>query len=169
MTAVTPKAALVTAYETLGGASASFASALTFGGRVRSIVSVTDIAVADSNGDIFHVTPIYSSWRLDRILVKNDAITGGTSYDLGIYTTAGVAVAVHEYASAVDMSTARTSSPIDLLDEDRDIALGAQAVWADAGQSSDPGTWYYLSYTANTAGSGAGQIVTRVHYVKSTS
>ena len=165
MTAVAPKASLITNFETLGGSAAVYANPLTFGGRLRSIVSVTDIAAADSTADICHVTPLYSSWRIDGIPAKCDAITAGTSYDLGLYTTAAVVVDVDAYASAVDFSSAITTLPVDLLDEARDIALGAQTVWADAAATTDSRKFYYLSYTLNTPGSAAGQIVTRVRYV----
>ena len=165
MAAGTPKAALITAYETLGTASPTFANPLTFGGRLRSIVSVTDVAAADVDTDIYHVTPVYSSWRLDAIRAKCDAITAGTAYDLGLYTTAAVVNDVDYYATNVDFSSALTTLPVDLLDEARDIALGAQAVWADAAATADSRRFYYLSYTADTVGSAAGQIVTRVHYV----
>lgn len=165
MAAVAPKAALITAYETIGTSSPSFATPLTFGGRLRSIVSVTDVAAADADNDVFHVTPVYSSWRIDGIPVKCDAITSGTDYNLGLYTTAGVDVDENVYGDAQTFATAITSLPVDLLDEIRDIALGAQAVWADAGASADTRRFYYLTYTAITVGSAAGQIVTRVRYV----
>lgn len=165
MTAVAPKAALVTAYETIGSSSPTFANPLTFGGRLRSIVSVTDIAAADSTADICHITPVYSSWRLDAIRVKCDALTSGTDYNLGLYTTAAVDVDENVYGDAIDLSSAITTLPIDALDEIRDIALGAQAVWADAAAPSDSRRFYYLSWTLITPGSAAGQIVTRVHYV----
>jgi hypothetical protein len=165
MAAVAPKAALITAFETLGSNAPTFNNPLTFGGRLRSIVSVTDIAAADSTADICHVTPLYSSWRIDGIPVKCDALTSGSDYNLGLYTTAGVDVDENVYGDAIDLSSAITSLPIDALDEIRDIALGAQAVWADAGASADTRKWYYLSWTLITPGSAAGQIVTRVRYV----
>ena len=102
---------------------------------------------------------------LDAIRAKCDAITAGTAYDLGLYTTAAVVNDVDYYATNVDFSSALTTLPVDLLDEARDIALGAQAVWADAAATADSRRFYYLSYTADTVGSAAGQIVTRVHYV----
>jgi hypothetical protein len=165
MAAVAPKAALITAYETLGTSSPTFANPLTFGGRIRSIVSVTDVAAADSDADVFHVCPVYSSWRLDSIRVKCDAITSGSDYNLGLYTTAAVDVDENVYADAQTFATAITSLPVDLIEEIRDIALAAQAVWADAGATEDSRRFYYLTYTAITVGSAAGQIATRVHYV----
>lgn len=172
MAAVTPKAALITAYETMGTSSPTFATPLTFGGRLRSIISITDVAAADSDADVFHVTPVFASWRIDSIRVKCDAITSGTDYNLGLYSTAAADVDENVYGDAVNLATAITSLPIDVLDEIRDIALGAQAVWADAGAASLAASlaqagrgWYYLTWTAITVGSAAGQIATRVHYV----
>lgn len=165
MTAVAPKALLITNFETLGSSGGLYSSPLTFGGRLRGIISVTDVAAADSDADIFHVAPIYSSWRINAIPIKNDAITAGTSYDLGLYTTAAVVVDVDAYGSAIDMSSARTTAYFDGLDEARDIALGAQQVYSDAAATTDSRKFYYASYTANTVGSAAGQIVTRFSYV----
>lgn len=171
MTAVTPKATSVLNYETRGVGAATFNDPITFGGRLRAIISVTDIAAADSDADIWHVAPVYSSWRIDSMPTKCDAITGGTSYELGLYTIsaafAAAALDIDCYATHVDFSTAITSLPVDLKNEALDIALNAQRIWQDptGGASSDPKTWYYLSYTATTAGSGAGQIVTSIRYV----
>ncbi len=173
MTAVAPKSSLITSFEThVGSAAPTFGNPLTQGGRLRSIVAVSDVAAADSTADIIHVAPLFSSWRVDGIPVKCDALTSGTDYNLGLYSvTAGVAGAVaaeSAYADAIDLSSAITKLPVDLLDQFRDIALGAQQVWADAGASSDGKNWYFLSWTLITPGSAAGQIATRIRYVDGT-
>lgn len=171
MTAVAPKSSLITAYESRGLGAPSFGNPLVQGGRLRGIVAVTDVAAADSDADLFHVCPVFTSWRIDGIPVKCDAITAGSAYELGLFsiTSAYVAAAVDAdcYATAFDMSTAITKLPVDLREEALDIALAAQAVWQDptGGASADPKTWYYLTYTGTTVGSAAGQIVTRVRYV----
>jgi hypothetical protein len=168
MTAVAPKAALVTAFESQGTSAATFASPLTFGGRVRSIVSVTSVAAADSDLDIFHVTPVYSSWRIDRILSKNTAITAGTAYECGLYQTSLFSTAVVDidvYAATQTFAVAIATLPLDLVEQVRALTTSAQAVWQDAAATADTRRWYYLSYTATTAGTAAGTISTRVHYV----
>lgn len=139
--------------------------ALTVGGRIKSIRQVSTVAAADDDGDVLYVCPIHSSWSLCHIWLLNDAITSGTDYDLGLYDEDGNVVDVNAYADAVDMSSARVDG-LDVLNEIRDIANIEQQVWQDAGQSSDPGVWYYLVWTGVTIGSGAGDIVTAVEYVE---
>lgn len=172
MVAVAPKSSLITAFETRRTAAPSMLTPLTFGGKLRSIIAVTDVAAADSDADTFMIMPVFSSWRIAHIFTKTDAITSGTSYDLGLYTaTASFVTAVLDvdcYATAQTMATAITALPIDLKNEALDIALNSQAVWQDptGGASADPGVFYYLAWTANTVGSAAGQIVVDAHYVE---
>lgn len=172
MAAVAPKSSLITAFETRQTAAPSLLTPLTFGGRLRSILAVTDVAAADSNADTFQITPLYTSWRIAHIWTKCDAITAGTAYELGLNSvTAAFVTAVIDadcYATAWDPSSAITSLPVDLKNEALDIALNAQAVWQDptGGASTDPKAWYYLAWTATTVGSAAGQIVCSISYVQ---
>ena len=138
----------------------------TEGGLKQSSVTIS-IAAADSDGDIYHLLPVRSNWSIKHIWVYNDAITSGTSYDVGLYTTAAtpVVVDVDAYASAVDMSSARTSAPIDASFEARNITGVNNRVFQDAGLSTDSAVWYWLSLTANTVGSAQGDITLIVEYV----
>lgn len=174
MAAVTPKNPSVTAFETRLTAAPSMLTPLTFGGTLKSIISVTDIAAADSNADTFQVAPVFSSWRIAHIFTKCDAITAGTAYDLGLNSvTAAYVTAVIDadcYATDWDPSSAITTLPVDLKNEALDIALNAQAVWQDptGGASTDPRAWYYLAFTADTVGTAAGQISQSIQYVDGT-
>lgn len=124
------------------------------------------VAAADSDGDIYHMVPVFSKWSIKHIMVYNDAITAGTSYDIGLYSSAAtpVVVDVDAYASAVDMSSARTSVPIDAAFEARNITAVNQKVHQDGAVTNDPGVWYWLSLTANTVGTAAGDITLIVEY-----
>lgn len=172
MAAVAPKSSLITAFETRGTAAPSMLSPLTYGGKLRSIIAVTDVAAADSDADTFQVMPVFSSWRLAHIFTKTDAITSGTAYELGLNSvTAAFVTAVIDadcYAATQTMATAITALPIDLKNKTLDIALNAQAVWQNptGGPATDPQAFYYLALTATTVGSAAGQIVMDVHYVE---
>ena len=172
MAAVAPKSSVITAFETRQTAAPSLLTPLTFEGRLREIVAVTDVAAADSDADTFMIAPVHSSWRISEIPTACDAITNGTAYELGLYTvTAAYVTAVLDidcYASAQTMASAITTSPIDLKYEALDIALAAQQVWQDptGGASSDPRTFYYLAWTATTVGTAAGQIMTRIRFTK---
>lgn len=172
MVAVAPKSSLITAFETRGTAAPSLLTPLTFRGRMRSILAVTDVAAADSDADTFMIAPVHSSWRIAHIWTKCDAITGGTAYDLGIYSVTAsfvtAAIDVDCYATDQTMATAITTLPVDLKNEALDIALNAQQVWQDptGGASADPKAFYYLAWTADTVGTAAGQIVTSTQYIQ---
>lgn len=136
-------------------------------GNVKTITETISIAAADSDGDIYCIMPVRSNWSIKHIWVYNDAITNGTSYDIGLYTTAStpVVVDVDAYASAVDMSSARTSVPIDAAFEARNITAVGQKVHTDGGVTTDPSVWYFLALTANTVGTAQGDITLIVEYV----
>ena len=131
--------------------------------RSRVVKQSVAIAATDNDGDVFLVAPVHSSWCIDSIAVLNDAITGGTDYDVGLYEIAETVVDADAYASGVDMSSARTA-PLDVAFEARDVANVQNAVWQDAGPSADPQKWFYLALTANTAGTAAGDIAVIIRY-----
>lgn len=137
-------------------------------GNLRSSSATISVAAADSDGDIYHMLPVFSNWSIKAIWVYNDAITGGTSYDLGLYTTAAtpVVVDVDAYGSAVDMSSARTTAPINAAFEARNITAVNQKVHQDGAVTTDPNAWYWLSLTANTVGTAQGDITIVVDYVE---
>ena len=172
MAAVAPKSSVITAFETRLTAAPSTLTPLTFEGRLREIVAVTDVAAADSDADIFYIAPVHSSWRISEIPVACDAITNGTAFELGLYSvTAAYVAAVIDidcYAASQTMATAITTLPADYKYKTLDIALAAQQVWQDptGGASSDPRTFYYLTWTATTVGTAAGQIMTRIRFTK---
>lgn len=137
-------------------------------GNLRVSSATYAVAAADNDGDIYCMVPIRSNWSLKAIRVYNDAVTGGTSYDLGIYTTAATPVVVDAdaYASAIDMSSARTSAPLDAAFQARNITAINNKVWQDAGLSADSGAWYWLALTANTVGTAAGDITIVIEYTE---
>lgn len=124
------------------------------------------VAAADADNDIYHLLPVQSNWSIKNIWVMNDAITGGTSYDLGLYTTAStpVVVDVDAYGSAIDMSSARTTAGFNAAYEARNITSVNNKVHQDGGVTTDPGGWYWLSLTANTVGTADGDITVIVEY-----
>lgn len=138
-------------------------------GGVLHCKSVTiSIAAADADGDIYHLFAIPSNASIKHLWIYNDAITAGTSYDLGLYTTAStpVVVDVDAYGSAIDMSSARTSAPIDAAFEARNITGVAQRVHTDGGVTTDPSTHYWVSFTANTVGTAQGDITVICEYTE---
>lgn len=137
------------------------------GGVVRQIIDTVAVAAADDDTSTFRVARVHSSWRITSIKIFNDAITSGTSYDLGLYQTAangGAVVDVDAYGSAIDLSSARTTAPLEAAFEARNITAIQQTVFQDAGLTTDSNRFYDLVLTANTIGSAAGDITVIVQY-----
>jgi len=137
------------------------------GGRVRRIVETVEVGASDSNGSTYRIARIHSSWCVSSIKVFNDAITSGTSFDIGVYQTGangGAVVDADAYASAVDLSSARTTAPLEAAFEARNIDKLRNKVWQDAGLTVDPRREYDLVITANTIGSSGGTVSVAVDY-----
>ena len=126
-------------------------------GRRRGIVGTVSVEAADDDGSKYFLCPIRSSWVIPSIRLFNDAITGGTGYDVGIYDLDLAAVNDDAYASAVSMATASTVG-VEVGFEARDIATMGRKVWQDAGVTADPMAWYYLALTADTVGTATGDV-----------
>lgn len=130
------------------------------GGKVKCLRAVVEQGASDNDGSVFRLARIHSSWLVKGVRKFHDAITGGTSYDLGLYRTAGDGGAVVDadaYASAVSLASADTAG-VQIAFEARDVANIEKKVWQDAGLSSDPNLWYDLALTGNTVGSTGGTI-----------
>ena len=156
--------------------------------------ATTAVAAADADGTFYPVLRLPAHARIIHIIVGNDAITGGSDYDLGLYVagdwnSADQTVKDKDiYADGISMATARntyihndTAGAVEASLGSRGAILGAvvgggaitgiqwvRQVWQDAGDAAEPtpGTQYDLTWTANTVGTGAGTIVTGVLYVK---
>ncbi len=167
--------------------------ALAVQGAVYFTRASTSVLAADADGRIYPVMRLPSHARILQVWVGNDAITGGTAYDLGLYVagdwnSADQAVKdVDIYADGISMATARntlvhndTAGAVEASLGSRGVILGAvvgggaitglqwaRQVWQDAGDATapTPGTEYDLCWTAPTVGTAAGTIITGVMYV----
>jgi hypothetical protein len=138
-------------------------------GVLYEAVGTVEKAGSDSNGSVYRVARFRSSDRISDIKVLNDAITGATSYDVGLYRTAydgGAVVDADLFASAVDISSASTGAGADVTFEatPANVDKIEKRLWELLGLSADPQVEYDLALTANTAGAGAGTICARVRY-----
>lgn len=138
------------------------------GGYVAAEVATVEVAAGDDDGSVFRLFRLPSNAKVLSIRILNDAITGGTSYDLGLYRTAkdgGAVVDADAYGSAIDMTSARTTAFFDGAYEAADIANIEKEVWQNAGLTSDPSVQYDVCLTANTVGTAAGTISAIVTYI----
>lgn len=140
------------------------------GARLREQVATVELAAADDDGSVYRFFRVRSSDRASSIEVFNDAITSGTSFDLGVYRTAadgGAVVDADLWGSAISMASARVA-PLDVTFEAADIANIEKSIWQLLGLSADPQIEYDIALTANTVGSAAGTIALRLRLVDGT-
>jgi hypothetical protein len=138
------------------------------GGYVASAVATVEVAAADDDTSQYRLFRLPSNAKVLSIRILNDAITGGTSYDLGVYRTAkdgGAVVSVGAFGTAIDMSSARTTAFFEGAFEAQDIANIERELWQTAGLTADPSVQYDIVLTANTVGTAAGTISAIVQYI----
>lgn len=150
-----------TAITNMDATPAAMNSAQLAGNAPSFPVGLVEVAAADTDASVYRFFRVHSSDRVAHLLLLNDAITAGTSYDFGLYDTAangGALVDVDFFASAVDLSSARVA-PLDIVTEAQDIDKAEKAIWEILGLSADPQKYYDVCALANTVGSAAGTIV----------
>lgn len=141
------------------------------GAEVIVAITTFEVAAADSDGSIyrlFQVNPHYVPVKID---VTNDAITGGTDYDLGLYESlvdgqGGTVIDKDIFADGMDLSSAhlRTAALDGLVTVD--AANSTKAIYEHAGHSlSELKPSYDIALTANTVGSGAGTVTVVAYFV----
>lgn len=138
-------------------------------GLMRENAGTVEVAVADDDGSVYRMCRVPSNARISSIQVANDAITGGTDYDIGVYQTqenGGAVVDKDEFASAVDLSSALPFT--EYLNEAAaaEHADTEKPLWAKLGLSGDPSVFYDISLTGNTVGGGAGSLSMKLKYVR---
>jgi hypothetical protein len=122
-----------------------------------------------NDADVLVLGKLKSDDVLKKIEIVNDAITGGTDYDLGLYLIdtngdLGTVVDADVFADGLNLSTASTRvAPLDGLTT-VDIANVGKEVWelvnaavADT-YDEDPKLEYFLALTANTIGTATGTV-----------
>lgn len=137
-------------------------------GIKHTSVGIVEIAAADADTSTYRMVRLPSCARLISAKVFCDAITSGTSFDLGIYKPAslgGAVVDVDAFASAVDLSSAITAGT-EIAFEALDISKADKRLWELPGVAltADPNIEYDIVFTANTVGSAAGTVVLQVDY-----
>lgn len=122
------------------------------------IIKTFEVAAADDDGSIYRIGRIKSSTVLYQALISNDAMTGATDWDLGVYDTIANGGAVVDKDIFLDgMTLASAQRVVNALTAPAIENLPKQ-VWELLGLSKDPNKEYDLALTANTVGSAAGTI-----------
>ncbi len=167
MAVANTKSTSVTNADNTGTASHAFSAALRTGYEPRTAMETAAVLAADDDTSVYRFFRVRSDAIITSIEVYNDAITSGTDYDFGVYQTAGNGGAVVDadlFADGVDMSSARVT-PLQVRFNDTATAKieeFTKPLWQLLGLSADPKRDYDLCWTANTVGSAAGDITTKI-------
>ena len=135
-------------------------------GELFKALGLVSVAASDDDTSTYRVVRVPSNALVSKVQVVNSAITGGTSYDVGVYRTAadgGAVVSATAIASAVDMSSARAAWT-DVSFEARAITDAEKRLWELLSLARDPQVEYDIVLRANTVGTAAGTIVVAVEY-----
>ena len=116
--------------------------------------------------DTVMLAPVPTNASISSIKLFNDDLDSGTTNtaDVGLWTTAIAAVDDDAYASAITDLRGAVTVGTEVAFEARDINKMGQKVWQDAGQSSDPGGYYYVGIIFDAAGNTAGDLSFVIEY-----
>ena len=124
-----------------------------------TLINVEAVAAADDDGSVYRIlADVPSSYIPVTICIHNDAITGGTDYDLGLYKTNGGAVVDKDIlADGISMASARTIATLNNAGMTT-IALETLATLGTLSAQAEVDSAYDIAFTANTVGTAAGDI-----------
>lgn len=126
---------------------------------------ICEVAAADDDTSVYRFVRVPSGAKIHKIEIYNDAITGGTDYNLGVLHTAangGAAVDDNLFGDALDLSSAQNG--VDVTYEAEAIDDGEDRLWEQLGLSVDPFTEYDIALTSVTVGTAAGTILLKVYW-----
>jgi len=125
-------------------------------GMVRSSTGHIAKVAGDTNDSVFRLVRLPSNARLIGRTLKNDALTGATDCDIGLYeTNDGAVVEKDLLEDGISLASAGSAfAPFaQIAPED-----AAKRLWELAGETEDPGGEYDVALTGNTFGTAAGDI-----------
>ena len=131
-------------------------------GSVRIAQGNIALAAGDTgNADIVMLAPIPSQAVVTSIQVGSDALGGSCTYDIGIYTSAGAIKDIDIFATSV----ADGAAIAELRYEALGLETTGQRLHVQAGDTVDPGGYYYIAATFDAAGGSAGDMAFMIQYV----
>jgi len=131
-------------------------------GVVRVAQGTIALAAGDSDdNDIVMLAPIPSNAVVSQLFIGSDTFGGSCTFNLGIYTSAGVVKDEDVFATAV----ADAGAMADVRFEAANINTAGQKLHELAGDTTDPGGYYYVAATMQAAGGTAGDMSFNILYV----
>lgn len=157
-------------------AGGRYLSMVNRGDRVLASEVTFEVAAADSDGSVYRLLKgVPTQYRLLNVEIFNDAITGGTDYDLGFYKTQepdgtdGEVLDADLLVNGADLSTGHAVgspltglSAVDLADLPKPIYELLSGAGLD--QFTDPAS-VDIALTANTVGTAAGTITVKFWFL----
>jgi len=137
-------------------------SATELAGVVRTAHGSVELAAGDStDNDIVMLAPIPSNAAVTQLFVGSDALGGSCTYNVGLYKTDGTVKDEDVFATLV----ADEAALADVRFEAADIDTSSKKLWELAGDSSDPGGYFYIAVTFAATGGTAGTMAWNINYI----
>ena len=131
-------------------------------GVLRTAHGSVELAAGDStDNDIVMLAPIPSNAAVPSLFIGSDTFGGSCTFNVGVYTSAGVVKDEDVFATSV----ADAAAMADVRYEAADLNTGSKKLWELAGDSEDPGGYYYIAITFNATGGTAGTLNWNISYV----
>lgn len=156
------KSSFITAYEgTTGAVSVATGNA---NARVQTKLFHWAKTAAQTDGDQIFLFPVKSADRIAGIYIANDALTGATDINIGLWSAASTPVDVDENLFADAVNIASGSATWAQVDE---IAVEnrGKPIWVLLGQTEPQDTTYYLALNLVTGGTAVGDVAVRVDFL----
>ena len=131
-------------------------------GVVRVAQGTVALAAGDStDNDIVMLAPVPANATISQLFIGSDSLGGSCTFNVGLYTTAGVVKDEDVFATSV----ADGAAMADVRHEAADINTAGQQVYELAGDSNADEGMYYVAVTFNATGGTAGDMSFVIHYV----
>jgi hypothetical protein len=131
-------------------------------GVLRTAHGSVELAAGDStDDDIVMLAPIPSNAAVPQLFVGSDTLGGSCTFNVGIYETDGTVKDEDVFASSV----ADEAALADVRFEAADLNTASKKLWELAGDTSDPGGYYYVAITFNATGGTAGTLAWNINYI----
>lgn len=136
------------------------------GEKVKTLFASFEVAAADSDGSIYRIGRISPMAIIKSIKILNDAITGATDYDIGVYKrleVGGAVVSKDCLLNGRDINAGQATFAEVFAPDPANVGKALYQL-ASVTDYNEAGS-YDLAVTANTVGSAAGTVALIVEYV----
>jgi hypothetical protein len=131
-------------------------------GVLRTAHGSVELAAGDStDDDIVMLAPIPSNAAVPQLFVGSDTLGGSCTFNVGLYKTDGTVKDEDVFATSV----ADEAALADVRFQAADLNTASKKLWELAGDSSDPGGYFYVAITFNATGGTAGTLAWNINYI----